>query len=126
LGETVRSERDAEQLREDFLRIRSVVDEFRVEQTNKNVEGPSATTAVVEVAGPPQTPTESHLAPDASFDAAAPFEDEELGRYQAAFLRLFVTNLSPDQLLHELHTQPDFEPYRRTFCPALLALGRPL
>jgi len=113
LGETVRSERDAEQLREDFLRIRSVVDEFRVKRTTKNVEGPSATTAVVEVAGPLQTPTESHLAPDASFDAAAPFEDEELGRYQAAFLRLFVTNLSPDQLLHELRTRPDFEPYRR-------------
>jgi len=46
--------------------------------------------------------------------AARPFEDEELGRYQAAFLRLFIQDLTPDQLLHELRTLPDFAPYQST------------
>ncbi len=136
LGETIRSEADAERLREDFCRIRSVVRDFASAQRAQSTAEAAATRLDEDQRGraTPEADDDHrhHINPiittatDDDGDEAAlnspPFEDEELGRYQAAFLRLFARDLSPEQLLHQLRTQPEFAPFQSTSSPPMCAV----
>lgn len=118
LGETIRSRRDEERLRQDFC---AVVQDFKA----KLSPSPAMTITTNGARQEPNARSEGkgddterlasakREAIVEGSSAARPCEDEELGRYQAAFLRLFIQDLTPDQLLHELRTLPDFAPYQK-------------